>query len=245
MSKRIGKFTKIWVDGYQLTTTSNAFSTAHTGQENEAGGYTQDMSYLIGRDDGTINLAGFFSEDTHPTHTALEALVGIPDNQFLVSAAIGANTTPTLGDPTFHLLSGESQYTVSTPLNGVVGVTAAFKAKGYPIEYGRLLGDATITTDTDGSSLDHGASTDEGGVGFLHITGLSSGDTIVVKIQDSADNSNWADLITFTVDGSALASERIAVTGTVDRYLRATYDVTGASISFPVFVAFMRNIPQP
>lgn len=239
MSKRVGKFTKIWVGGYQLTTTANAFSTAHTGQENDAGGYTQDMMYLIGRDDGAINLSGLFSEDTHPTHTALKSLAS-GDTQLVVSAAIGANVVPTLGDPTFHLLSGESQYTVSPVLNGVVGVNAIFKAKGYPIEYGKLLGDTTVTADADGTALDNSAGTTAGGAGFLHITGLSSGDTIVVKIQHSTNNSVWVDLITFTLDGTALSSERVGVTGTVNRYLRASYDVTGASISFPLFVAFAR-----
>jgi hypothetical protein len=171
--------------------------------------------------------------------------VGIPDNQFLVSYVIGANTTPAVGDPTFHLLSGESQYTVTPALNGVVGVTASFKAKGYGIEYGKLLWDANATTDANGTAVNHGAQTTAGGVGYLHITGLSSGDSIVVKIRDSADNNTYADLITFTLDGSAIGSERIAVSGTVDQYVRVEVDVTGASISFPIMVSFMRNISPP
>jgi polyisoprenoid-binding protein YceI len=50
-------------------------------------------------------------------------------------------------------------------------------------------------------------------VGYIHVTAFT-GTTGVVKIQHSANDSTWADLITFTTI-SAVTQERVAVTGTV------------------------------
>ncbi|MEM7343003.1 MAG: hypothetical protein AAF485_02060, partial [Chloroflexota bacterium] len=107
--------------------------------------------------------------------------------------------------------------------------------------WGKLLADASVTANGHQASVDNGVSTSNGGVGILHILGLSAGDTITVKIQDSADDAAWSDLLTFTLDGSAIGAERVAVSGTVERYTRASYTVAGSSVSFPIAAAFIRK----
>lgn len=90
---------------------------------------------------------------------------------------------------------------------------------------------------TASSTVDNAAASSNGGAGYLHVTALNGG-TAVVKIQHSTNNSTWSDLITFsdvTAAGSALVSP---VTGTVNRYLRATWAVTGGTAT--IHAAFAR-----
>ena len=63
----------------------------------------------------------------------------------------------------------------------------------------------------------------------------------MIKIQDSADDATFADLITFSTVSSATAtSEQKAVTGTVAQYLRATASSAATSGSITFHVAFAR-----
>lgn len=240
MSKRAGKWARVFIEGYNMTTNLNAITPTNAGAKVEVGGYTQDMSYLVGRLDGSIVIDGFFSDTSNETHDALKALAS-GNTTHIVSVATGNNATPAVGDPTFHLNGTQATYTVTPDLNGAVAVNAEYGAKGNPLEFGILLADTTVTGNGNQSSVDNGASSSSGGVGFFHITALSAGDTITILIEDSADDAAWSTLITCTLDGTALDAERLTVSGTVDRYVRASYTVTGASISFPIAVGFKRS----
>ena len=90
------------------------------------------------------------------------------------------------------------------------------------------------------ASVDNLAATANGGVGHLHII-AEVGTVYVVKIQDSADDSSFADLITFTSIG-VVGAERIvlAAGSAVRRYLRAILStLTGTSVTFAA--AFARR----
>lgn len=128
-------------------------------------------------------------------------------------------------------------FQVESPVGGVVSFSLAATTDG-PLDFGISLHDLTAeTADANGSSHDGAASSSGGGIGQLHVTAFSGLSQAVVKVQDSADDSNWDDLVTFsTVSG--VTSERSAVTGTVERYLRASLDVTGTgSITFQLSFA--------
>lgn len=99
---------------------------------------------------------------------------------------------------------------------------------------------AARTTDGNGTTVDQAAGSSNGGVGYLQVSAFSGLTQIVVKIQDSADNSTWADLITFTTVTTASIALRATVSGSVDRYVRAIWDVTGTGSSM-FFAGFARN----
>ena len=85
------------------------------------------------------------------------------------------------------------------------------------------------------------ASTANGGVAHLHITANSNSGTTVAKVQGSANNSTWADLVTFTtVAIGTTATQRSIVSGSVPRYLRALVTPAGAG-SLTVSIAFSRR----
>lgn len=106
------------------------------------------------------------------------------------------------------------------------------------------LGARTADGNSEGAeSQDAGASSANGGAGYLQLTALALGGhtALDVKIRHSADDSSYVDLINFT-DRTAIGGERIEVAGTVNRHLAASWDFTGAgSPSATFFVGFARN----
>lgn len=95
------------------------------------------------------------------------------------------------------------------------------------------------TADGNGTGVDNAASSANGGVASVHVTAFSGFSGVVLKVQHSTDNSAWSDLITFTT-ATGTTWERKAVTGTVNRYVRALWDVTGSG-SITLAMAFARR----
>lgn len=238
MSQR-GKFTKIWIGGYHLTTRLKDVKPSATYDEIEAGGYTQDKLYMRGRAEAAMVLDGYFNQATGSTHEALRS-VGT-DGDVIATLALGNNATPAIGDMTVSLVSEQFTYQVNSDLSGVIAAHADMKSKGVSLEYGVLLADATITASGQQSSVNNTAGSSAGGAGYFHILGLSTGDTITAIIQHSTNDSSWSTLLTFTLDGSAIGAQRVTVSGTVNQYVRLSYTVTGSGVSFPIAAAFVRN----
>jgi hypothetical protein len=241
-TERIGKNSKIWIGGYVLSTSLREMTPpSGTRDEIEIGGFTQDHRTMMGMANPVASLNGFFDATTGSTHDALQTVAN-GATEVMVTMALGDNVAVAKGDETVSMVSVQSNYEASSDRETVIGVTANFAARGQPAETGVLLADETaVSAAGDTASIDNGASTSNGATGFLHITGVSAGDTITINIQDSANDSTWADHITFTADGTSVTSERGTSTGTVDRYTQAEWVVTGASIDFDFAVALIRN----
>jgi hypothetical protein len=118
---------------------------------------------------------------------------------------------------------------------------ATFRADDN-IDFGVFLMNAAQAAGTNnGTSYDGGASSSNGGFMQVHLVNDDASD-VDVKIQDSANNSDWTDLSGAAVSNLSAANEAgsIAVTGTVRRYLRAVATVTGGDTTL-VTVAFARG----
>lgn len=88
------------------------------------------------------------------------------------------------------------------------------------------------------ASVDESAATADGGAGHLHVIAFT-GTTATIKIQHSTDNTTWADLITFTA-ATGVTKQRVEVTGTVNRYVRAIVSA-GTYTTLTFVVAFGRR----
>lgn len=110
---------------------------------------------------------------------------------------------------------------------------ASYQGSGQ-VDEGVILHELSAETadgDTEGAdSVDNGASSANGGAGYLQVTALSLGGhtNLTAKVRHSADDITYADLITFTAVTAAPAAERKTVAGTVNRYLATSWDFTGA-----------------
>ena len=140
---------------------------------------------------------------------------------------------------------------MASPVTDVSSLTADFQCSADPtndVAFGvasgvQLTTGASIAAGSLGdlASVNNGASTTNGGAALLHvIANTVDGDTDI-KVQHSADDSVWVDLVSFTAVGaSTITSELSAVTGTVNQYLRVTASTAGSSGAITFMVSASR-----
>ena len=217
----------------------NEFSLAHTLETGETTTFNADSkTYIVGLRDGTAQLQGLFDGSADASDEVLQAAFASDAK----AAVTLSPQTSSVGAMAYLIDAHSGSYEVSAPVADIVAAGADIQADGG-IERGVLLTTgAAVSSTADGASSDAGASSSGGGVGHLHVTSNDRDDTVIVKVQDSADNISFVDLVTFTtVSASTTTSQRLAVTGTVNRYLRATFTVAGSTGSATVHVAFARR----
>jgi hypothetical protein len=244
-----GKGTKVLIDEFDLSTyftsvdVTQAIDTAETTTFS-----ANSKSYIKGLEDGTISLSGLFAQDADGSDEELSAILGAATTP-LVTIAFEAGT---IGNRCVVAKAHETTYSISNPVADVSSVTADFNASSDAVA--NLL--RSITTGvmlTTGSSIaygdlgnlasvDNGASSTNGGTAILHVTANSvSGGATTIKVQHSADDSTWADLITFSaVSASTVTSEQKVVTGTINQYVRVTASTAGSSGAITFHTGFAR-----
>jgi hypothetical protein len=243
-----GKNTAVYVDEFDLT---SYFTDVSITQENEVAETTAfgdtNKSYLLGLRAGTLSMSGMWSADTDGSDEELQALLGNATTPLLTvregAAAIGGSAV--------IAQANETSYAISSPVADVHTVSADFECTPnqvsnltFALAGGvQLTAGASIAHGSLGalSSVDNAASSANGGAATLHIpTNTVNGNT-TIKVQHSANDSSWADLLSFTVVGASTKTSEIkAVSGTVNRYLRVSASTAGSSGSITFMVAFAR-----
>ena len=147
-----------------------------------------------------------------------------------------------LSSVAWMLLGNQSAVSFGSSVGDLVSTNVTIQPDGG-IDWGQVVAiEAAITADGNGTAVDGGAASTNGGVAHIHSTAFSGLTSNAVTIEHSADGStSWATLATFaTVTG--VGSERVVVApGTaVRQYLRVVDDVTGTG-SHTRFVAFARR----
>jgi len=164
--------------------------------------------------------------------------------EYITTFAIGIRAAPALGDPAILSVLEQTSYVID---GDAVNVTAGFARGqtniGYKKSFGLVLepGAASRSETLTGTSVqDVVAATSNGAIAHLHVT-VSSGTTWTLKVQDAPDDSTWADLITFSADGSVIVGEQATVAGNVDKWLRVLLTRVGGAGSLTAWVAIARQ----
>jgi hypothetical protein len=142
------------------------------------------------------------------------------------------------------LLGNQSSVTYASGASDMVTANVSIQPDG-PADWGQVIAaEAAVTVDGNGTAVDGGAATTNGGVAHIHSTAFSGLTNNIVTIEGSADGvSSWA-----TISGGTFAtitatgSQRLVIAPgvSVPRYLRVVDNVTGAG-SHTRFVAFARR----
>jgi len=229
-----GKSTVVLGDDVALTGDLTTVATSKQMQTPDVTTFgNDDRVFLAGLTEGSIQIDGVYDNATGGSDEELDAALAAASGKILTVGYGGLS----IGTRCSMLQAREVSYNLRAAVNDAVRVTASFTGDGAVLG-GVSLHDLEQETSTGAfSSHDNSSSTSLGGVGQLHVTAFNGTD-VTIKIQDSADDSNWADLITFSsVTGTT--QERASVTGTVNRYLRA--NVTGGTFTSVTFaVSFGR-----
>jgi hypothetical protein len=240
MAKQTGLGDNLYVAGYDLSGDIGSLGAIGGGPAPwETTGIDKAAMERIGLlRDGRMEFVSFFNPATDRAHPRLKLL---PTADVIVSYLRGT----ALGGQAASIVAKQANYDPSRGNDGSLTFAVQALANGYGLEWGRTLtaGKRTDSAPTNGASVDHvDASTAFGWQAWLHVFAFT-GTSVTVTIQDSADDSSFANLTggAFTA-ASGVTSQRLegGRTATVRRYLRA---ITSGTFSNAVFaVVFTRNL---
>ena len=245
-----GKGSKVYLDEFDMSAYLNSTDVTHTQDTAETTAYgASSRAFIASQASGTLSFAGLI-DATNTAGTSdkeFEAILGSATHPVLTVAIEGG----TIGNRAIIARANETSYTMATPVADVNSLTADFQCSADPtnnVEFGvasavQLATGASIAHGSLGNlaSVDNGASSANGGAALLHVPTNTVDGATTIKVQHSADDAVWVDLVTFTAVGaSTITSQLSAVTGTVNQYLRVTASTAGSSGSITFMVSFAR-----
>jgi hypothetical protein len=194
-----------------------------------------DKAYIPGLRDATISVEGFYSGASGQIDELLEARLGTTTTWTVVF------TPDAEGALAYGVRAVDTSYEIGAEIGGAVSISAEGQVTEGR-EAARVLHPLVLETTSDvGGGVDNTGSSPGGLAGYLHVTDVDGTlPTLDVKIQHSVDNSTWVDLATFTQVTTPNSYERVAVTGTVNRYLRVNFTIGGTTPEFTFHVAAAR-----
>lgn len=227
-----GKDAVAFANGRRVSDFLRSFSTPASRDQADSSTYLQTWKqYTAGQIETTFAASGIFDGGTAAVDEQMQAIFGsddIPWTFFPYGSEIGKYG--------YGWAASESSYEVSAPVDDVVSVSVeCVSSSGYGRERVIALADekTPITASGTAARQDYGGTAPaRGGTGYLHVPAFTGAGTIAIKIQDSSNDSTYADLVTFANVTSANAGTvqriELAAAGTVARYVQCVYTVTGA-----------------
>lgn len=238
MTFRHGKNTKVLLNSFDLSAYFSESSVSQSVETGETTTFTSSAkTYLVGLTDSTMSLKGFFDGDVGAVDENIAAALATDSENITVAPeglAAGSRVT------TFTSIL--TSYEVTSPVADVVSISLEGQTTDR-MDRGVSIYPLTVTSATGTSTaVDNTVATANGGVGQIHVPANTRNGSSTIKIQHSADNSTWVDLVTFTVVPlTTTTSERIAVTGTVNRYIRVNHTIAGTTGSITYHANFARR----
>jgi len=239
MSFRHGKDGRVLVAQYDLSSYFNEMSSSQSIETAETTSFgASAKTYITGLNDGTLSFSGMFDSSAAAVSAVFESIIANASTPVITMAHDGGLT---IGSSCVMAEVKQTAYDITVPVADVVALSGEFQVTDGLRNGVILAGAVAATTTSTGTAVDNSVSTSKGARANLHVTANTMDDATVIKVQHSADNSSWADLITFTsVGATTLTSETATATGTINRYLR--YSVTPAGTgSITISVSLSRR----
>lgn len=238
MAKKSGLGGSFWIGGYDLSGDVSTISNAGSPRQTlEVTGLDKSaIERIMGLSDGNMEIAVWFNDAALQEHVALSTL---PTADRLALYAQGGG----IGDVAAGIQGKQINYDWTRGVDGsLAGVVQVQGSAGVPLEWMVMLTAGVDVAASSGSvaSKDDSASSASGLAAILQVVDIDSG-TPTVVLEDSANDSTWATLISFTAvaNGAEPTAERKTVAGTVDRYLRVT--TTGTFTNLDYALAYRRG----
>ena len=253
MTRINSKFTKIYINGYEISCQASNIGTL---------GFSQDAPMVAAYCDEVLNtVLGESTIQCGPINAFLSPSATTGLHELLkggkeivnVMIAFGTLGVPEVGNPMFAWTMQQGEYTAQG--DGVVGVNIAFPnaayttVKGYGSPFGLLVHAKSAETgaNTAVATLDNGAATTEGGIFVYQL--FSSNGTVTLSLDDGAANTGNGDFAALSgaTSGSIDASVTprsgmvaLGTTATVRRYIRWQM-AKGTATTATFALAFIRG----
>jgi len=220
-----GRLTRIYMSGYDLTGYYRKASSELMREAAESTVFNvTDKTYIPGRRDATASLEGLVADSVDGL--TLSFMEDLETDPTLLNVCPQGDV---LGNVAYGLRGRLTTLDLETPADDIFAITNELQSQ---VGRDRLLVQHTLSTEVasgQSASIDNTVvSTLNGGVGYLQVPDITGITNLSVLIEDSADNSAFATILTFpgvTADRGRL---RVEITGTVRRYTRCRWVFTGA-----------------
>jgi hypothetical protein len=246
MSKVSAKNAVILIGGYNLSTYLTNYEVQENQNPIDMTGFTDGaQNYIPGLPTANITGSAMWDNSTDTATPVLKSYTGTTTDGHVTILLEGG----TAGNASVSMPFTLGGITPSgSPTGGIMLGTLNFSSYGdnEGVENGQVLhhGEVTNSTTDEGvlDALSDGAVTARCSA-TLHIWKACASDTYAVAVEDSDDCAVYANLLTFTLTGAAVGSERIEVASdTLNKYRRVVATRTGsAGDSFGFSVHFWRD----
>jgi hypothetical protein len=238
MVQLAGDHVQVLVDGYELTGDHNRISVGEDRHMYDVAAFGDDVHRFVpGRRKVSLEHAGYMNAAAARSHPVLNGLAV----SGVVSVLLGQNAAPAAGDPVYSLAIRQGKYGVIPEMGQYVPFSAAFASRGELGGWGVVLGaPVTFTNTSNGSAVDNGAASANGGAAFLHLLTAAATDRYSIVVEGSttgAFGGEQTTLATFTLNAAALGSEFINLSGSLPRYTRWKATRTSGSAGDTVKIA--------
>lgn len=224
----IGKSDRVLINGYNVAVKVTGIAISASRERLEATALASgNKVYESGFRNATVNVNGLYDSDT-------VNLDGITD---VISAAhdSGDEQVVTIGVG-FYAVGGRvrmfdgcvSDFQIPIEVNKII-LTNGVISSNDGMMPGRWLVSSQLNSGTNnGTAVDNGAATTNGGLFQVHLENDDATD-VDVKVQHSTNGSVWVDLaaVNNLSAGHDAGMVRVATGTTVNRYLRSVATITG------------------
>lgn len=239
-----GSNTDVLVNGNVVSQYFNDFGLSNTRDKAEAVGFKSLFKgYVAGLIDCVATISGYFdSSNSTAEDPLLYSYITTPvtQDEMWVYAPTGAQGSGAFGNIAYSLTAQQTKYEVKSALNAANVVTAEIQMdqNGGGLDRGFIYSPwATQSAGGNTASLNYGSvSSANGGVLVVHT--FSDTASLVVNLQDSADNSTFANVTGYTLSptNATIAAYRYPAagtvpTGTIRQYTRITWTGTGTFLA--------------
>lgn len=237
----IAKSDRILFDGYNLACAFKSVLPTAQAEELDATVLCSDYrAYQAGFKSGSTALSGVWEHDG----TNLDKIHNVLSSAFDSGAAKAFTASIGLfavGSDAVMMDGCTVKYAIPMPVGELIMSEADLRSNDG-MNFGKFLMSAQLNAGTtNGTSIDNGAATTNGGLFHVHLNNDTASD-VDTKVQHSTDNSTWVDLTSVNNLSATHASGSATVSSgtTVNRYLRAVSVVTGGN-TILVSAAFARR----
>lgn len=233
-----GKSSRVFYHSFNMSCFSNSTAPEFSADVAEDTTFCDGWkTFVPGQKSGTDSLDCFFiDDDTYALDVMLNTALGVMDRPYtFIPQGLAA------GNVAFVAAAGLTTRPITAEIGSVITSSLEFTLED--IGRGWLLHDGystAVTATGEGAALDQGAAK-VGYVASLHLTELTgTTPSLTVKIEHSADNISYADLVTFSALSAAGSEVKIDLGAAVNKWLKVTWALTGTTPSAKFIVALGR-----
>jgi hypothetical protein len=221
MSFYHGKAAEIYLNGNQMSTYLDTIGVPQSADTVEVTTFGDTAkNYVMGLKTATLQAEGFGANSTSEVDGFLDDALSTTENIWVWYPA-----TESAGTKGYGMKGYATSREVKGSVTGAVRLAVACQSNYGAESLKCVRAAAAATASSSGAALDNIAKSTNGGAGYLFVQATTTSDAAIV-IDHSSDGSSWETVVTFDAAPLGASAQRVAVTGEIRRYVKASCTLT-------------------